>query len=311
MEQRQYGRTGEKVTVIGQGGSFLAKYSLADGVATVRRALELGVTYFDTSPQYVGSQAAYGEALKGWEGRYVLATKLGHMATPRDHRSPVALRAQLWESLRTLRRSEVDVLQVHSAEFAYWWKDEAGAEELLDTGQSYDFANAPVMQVLREAREKGICRFIGITSDKSDQLAHLLRHLDVDACLLAFDYNLLSRRARRDVIPLAREKGVGYVAAGIFQRGFTEVHPEWADSPPAWVTPDIQRRLARLYEVQKDSGLSMGALVVRYLMADPSISTLLVGAARPAEIEESVAAAEGGPLPAYLHQAIEELGLPW
>jgi aryl-alcohol dehydrogenase-like predicted oxidoreductase len=241
----------EHQTVIGQGGSFLAKYSIADGVATVRRALELGVTYFDTSPQCVGSQAVYGEVLKGWGGRYLLATKLGHLATPRGHRSPVALRAQLWENMRTVRRSEVNELQVHCAEFAYWWKDEAEPDELLDTGQSCEFADAPVIQGLREAREQGGCRFLEIITDKADHLAQVLRQLDVDACLLAFDYKVLFRRARQNVMQLAREEGAAYIAGRIFQRGFTEVHPEWQSKPSTWVTPEAHSRPARLYDLDQ------------------------------------------------------------
>ena len=52
LETRPYGQTGEKITVIGLGGVYLDKHSFNDGVATVHRALELGVRYFDTSPAY-------------------------------------------------------------------------------------------------------------------------------------------------------------------------------------------------------------------------------------------------------------------
>ena len=54
LETRSYGHAGDKLTVIGLGGTSLSKHSLDDGVATVHRALELGVTYFDTSPRYTG-----------------------------------------------------------------------------------------------------------------------------------------------------------------------------------------------------------------------------------------------------------------
>ena len=52
LEQRPFGRTGEKVSVIGLGGAALYKHSYEQGVATVKHALDLGVTYFDTSPAY-------------------------------------------------------------------------------------------------------------------------------------------------------------------------------------------------------------------------------------------------------------------
>ena len=67
--------------------------------------------------------------------------------------------------------------------------------------------------------------------------------------------------------------------------------------------------LESLYAVQRESGLSLVELTIRYLLADPDFSTILVGAAKRSEIEESVAAAEKGPLPADLHQTLEALGV--
>ncbi len=102
LERRPYGRTGEQVTVIGLGGAYLDKHSLSDGIATVRRAIELGVNYFDTAPAYGrgASQVIVGSSLEGCTEPYLLATKLGYLATPKDFRSPDALRAQLWDKMR-------------------------------------------------------------------------------------------------------------------------------------------------------------------------------------------------------------------
>jgi D-threo-aldose 1-dehydrogenase len=299
--------------VIGLGGSYLDKYSLADGVATVRRALELGVTYFDTAPAYGrgASQAIVGRALEGRAEPYTLATKLGAcLHSPEAYRSTDVLWAQLWDNLRILRRSRVDILQVHVAEFAHWWADGVSLmDTLLNLDEVYDFENAPVMRVLRKAKAQGLCRFIGITADRDEELAYILRHVDVDVCLLARAYNLLYRHARTTVLPLAQAKGIAYVAAGAFTPGLASVHTEWVKEPPGWLSQPMVHRLARLYEVQEACGLSLVTLAIRYLVADPSISTILVGAGTPAELEESVAAAQAGPLPGGLHQAIEDLAV--
>ena len=297
LPHRPYGRTGEQVTCIGLGGAALDKYSLESGVATVSRALELGVTYFDTSPVYGrgASQVILGKALEGRSESYLLATKLGYLAAPAAFRSPEALRAQLWENLRALRRSRVDVLQVHIAERACWWKDGASSDQLLSRDVQYDFANAPVMEVLREARAQGLCRFIGITADCAEELAQVLDHVEVDACLVAYDYTLLCRRALQNALPLARKKGVAYIAAGVIK----SINAHRGQSPDA-----------RLNKLQKKSGLSLVALTIRYLLIDPAITTILVGAATPAELEESVEAAQQGPLPPDLHRPLEELVIP-
>ena len=314
LPRRLYGTTGQQVSVIGLGGAGLDKYSLNAGVATVRRALELGVTYFDTSPSYGdgASQVILGNALEGRSEPHTLATKLGHLATPAAFRSVDALRAQLWENLRALRRKRVDTLQVHMAEFAAWWKDGVSTEtQLVSPDEDYDFANAPVMQVLLKARASGLCRYIGITSDDAERLAFILGQLDVDVCLVAYGYNLIYRNARRSALPISEQKGVAYIAAGIVKLhpAYIQVHPAWLAAAPSWVTPELRSCLGRLCEIQTASGLSPATLAVRYLLADSNISTILVGAGSVAEIEESVAAAQQGPLPAELHQEVEQSGL--
>jgi len=201
----------------------------------------------------------------------------------------------------------VDTLQVHEADWHHWWSDGESHQSLSE----YDFHNAPVMRVLREAKKQGLCRFIGITGNSAAELTHVLRYVDVDTFLVAFNYDLLRRDACREALPVASEKKVAVVLGGVFQGGsLTKVHPEWLTSPPKWITPEIRAHLERLYALQQECGLSLVVLTIRYLIADPRITTILVGAATPSELEESVAAAKQGPLPSGLHQAIEELGSP-
>ena len=85
LEQRPFGRTGEQVAAISLGGVGLPRVSFADGVATVHRALELGINYLDTAPLYSRglAQAILGVALEGRQEPHLLATKLGHLAQPR------------------------------------------------------------------------------------------------------------------------------------------------------------------------------------------------------------------------------------
>lgn len=121
LEQRLFGNTGEKVTVIGLGGAFVYKHSFEQGVETVKHALELGVNYFDTSPAYGRmrdgkwisrgeSQLIMGEGLDGSTKPHLLATKLHKCSSVED------FRAQIQDNLHALRRDKVDVLQAHDVE---------------------------------------------------------------------------------------------------------------------------------------------------------------------------------------------------
>ena len=310
LETRPYGNTGERVTVLGLGGGYLNQYSYRAGVDTVRRALELGVTYLDTAPFYCNgaSQAIFGEVLEGRDESYLLATKVGHLSAASRHRSADAIRTQIDEALRLLRRDSVDVLQVHEADWQWWWTDAPQGETSAPLEPGYDYDGSPVMAVLREARDRGLCRFIGITANKSDRLARVLRSVNVDTCLSAYGYNTLTRETRREVIPLARTAGTAMIVAGVLSGLHdTNVHPEWLTTPPPWMGPELHAGFEALYRVRGESGLSLIELTIRYLLADSDVSTVLVGAASPTEIEECVGAAEKGPLPSEIHAAIEGL----
>jgi len=135
--------------------------------------------------------------------------------------------------------------------------------------------------------------------------------VDVDVFLIAFHYDLIRRTARREAIPLAKEKGAAVVFGAIYHNGqLTVPHPNWIESPPGWMTPDLRDRYARLYDLQRESGLSLPAMVVRFLLGDEDVDTVLLGCRSRAEVEEGVAAAKAGRLPKDLHDACEELGLP-
>ena len=240
------------------------------------------------------NQATLGYALEGRPEEYLVATKLGYMRAATRFRSYDALRAQLDEGLRLLRRDSVDAVKVHESDHHVWWTDSPPPPERREPlDPSYDFAGAPVMQVLRDIKEEGLCRFVGVTGNTTDGVGLVASKVDADICLIAFNYDILRRRARRETIPVARAKNMSVVLGAIIR-----------------LPTDMPDALERLYAVQRESGLSLVELTIRYLLSDRDFSSILVGAAKPSEIEESVAAAEKGPLPADLHQALKDLGVP-
>lgn len=310
METRDYGNTGAKTTALGLGGAFLTGRSFADGVALVRKALDLGIRYFDTSPMYChgASQAVLGEALAGVDGDFLLATKLGYFAEPSRFHSREALITQFEENLRLLRRDHVDTLQLHEADMHHWWSDDTTHKGRLQPERDYNFNDAPALQALRELKAAGRCRFIGISGNSADHMARVLKSVTIDTFLLAFNYDLL-RRGARQVLPAAGERGIAKLIGAIFQRGLARRQPELLDAPPNWLEPDLLERYRRIYALQQQSGLSLAALGVRYMLAQPEPDVIIIGAAGPDEIAECVQAAEQGPLPADLYKEIETLGL--
>lgn len=308
MKPQPYGPTGATTTKIGLGGAFLTRSSFADGVATVHRALDFGVRYFDTSPMYCSgaSQAVLGEALHGVEQEHLLATKLGYFADPSRFHSRDALITQFEENLRLLRRERVDTLQLHEADFHHWWSTDESIEGRLQADRDYSFNHAPALAALREIKAQGRCQFIGISGNTADNMSRVLQNVEIDTFLLAFNYDLI-RRGAREILPIAKEKGCVKLIGAIFQRGLATVQPELLDNPPGWMTPDLVSSYQQIYALQRESGISLAEMGVRYIAAQPDIDTIIIGAKVPAEIEECVQAAEKGPLPDELVQKIEAL----
>jgi aryl-alcohol dehydrogenase-like predicted oxidoreductase len=213
------------------------------------------------------------------------------MRSPARSRSYDALRAQLDENLRLLRRDGVDTLQVHESDEHTWWTDTPPDDPNEPLDPDYDFAGAPVVKVLRDAKSEGLCRFTGVTGNTAGGVGLALANVDVDVCLTAFNYDILRRRSRRELIPLAKAKNASVVLGAVIR-----------------LPGDMPEQLERLSGVARESGISVLELTLRYLLADRDVTAILVGASKPAEIEESVGAAEKGPLPPALHQTLEELG---
>jgi D-threo-aldose 1-dehydrogenase len=310
LPQRPFGRTGENCTSLGLGGGFVGFAGFDRSIATVHRALDLGVRYLDTSVMYLhgASQPIFGAALAGRSEQPFVATKVGYFQEAKHFRSVEAMHVQLRENLRLLRRESVDLLQMHEADWDQWWSDrpDLRPRELFDLEGSLDFSRAPVIQFLREAKARGLCRHIGITGNNAGHLGRVLRELDgIDAVLIAYNYHPLNVTAREQILVTAATKGVAVVVAGIFT--FVNSLPAGWRTEGTYFGKNADQQLAALKQLQLASGVPMAELALRFVAADQRIATLLIGAREPAEIEQNVASFERGPLPADLHAALEDI----
>jgi aryl-alcohol dehydrogenase-like predicted oxidoreductase len=190
---RTFGKTGVKLTVIGLAGGRFPLISMEEAIAVTRRAVELGINYFDTAHVYWDgrSEEAYGRVLPDVRERVFITTK----ATERTRRGA---EDQLQLSLKRLGTDYVDLWQVHSIED----KDDAARV----------FAPGGAIEAFEAAKKAGKCRFIGFTGHR-DPEAHLemLRLYDRwDSILMPLhiaDPLYLSFEQR--VLPLAVERGMG------------------------------------------------------------------------------------------------------
>jgi len=310
LPSRPFGSTGVNLPSLAMGGGFPRFAGFDRSIATVKRALDLGVQYFDTSVMYRSgaSQVILGEALNDPTRPHFLATKIGYFREARHFRSVEAMHVQLRENLRLLRRDSVDLLQVHEADWDNWWSDrpDVGHGRLFDLEGDVDFAHAPVIQFLREAKSRGLCRHIGITGNHARHLGRLIREVDgLDAVLVAYNYTPLNVTAREHIFPAAAAKGLAVVVAGLFT--FVNSLPQGWATEGSYLGPCSDVQLAALQKLQRECGIPMAELSLRFVAADLLPATVLVGACQPPEIEANVAAFLRGPLPADLHAAVEAI----
>jgi predicted aldo/keto reductase-like oxidoreductase len=186
MHHRKLGNTGMEVSVIGLGGVQLGSSEPEYAVRVVRKALELGVNYFDTARAYWDSEIKLGMALKGEREKVYVSTKtLGR--TKED-----AWR-QIRESLERLQTDYLDNCHLHALD------REEDIERRLGRGGA--------IEALLEAKDRGIVRHIGCSSHRNSVLVKALKQFDFETVLLTM--NVVEREPLDELIPLCRSKGVG------------------------------------------------------------------------------------------------------
>jgi aryl-alcohol dehydrogenase-like predicted oxidoreductase len=193
IPKRVFGKTGEKLTVIGQAGGRFGMVSFEEAVAVTRHAVELGVNYFDCAHTYWGgrSEEVYGQVLPAARKKVFITTKS-------DKRDKAGARAELELSLKRMKTDYVDLWQIHAV----------GEMEEVDR----IFGPGGAIEAFEEAKKQGLCRFIGFTGHRDPRvhLEMLKRYDKYDTILMPLhpaEPAYLS--FEKDVLPVAVQKGLG------------------------------------------------------------------------------------------------------
>ena len=298
MQQREFGRTGVSVSPVTLGswpmsGDRYGPIDDSEAVRTIRAALDCGITSFDTAPAYGGGHAeeTLGVALEGRRDQAIITTKCGiapRQGQPARDASRESILREIEDSLRRLRTDHVDVYLVH-------WPD---PETELDE----------TMEALDDIVREGKARLVGVSNFDVEllELSREIRTVDV----LQVGYNLFDRRMEREVFPYCQEHQIGVMAYGslaygLLTGGFTPDtkfdEKDWRAGGVAFGQPILRGEnfvknvslVDRLKtEVAEPKGVSVAQLALAWVVRNPVITTAMVGARVPAEIEENVGAAD-------------------
>jgi len=177
-----------KVSEVGFGGIPIQRRSVEEGVKVIRKALDLGINFFDTSRSYRDSELKIGRAVEGCRDDVILAT-----GTSRRRKEEVE--RDLETSLKALGVSKVDIYHISSVNNEETWrmvKQPGGA-----------------LEAVKEAQQKGLVDFTGITGHRPDFLAELIEGGEFDTVMAPF--NFVRDEAKDVLIPMANELDVGVI----------------------------------------------------------------------------------------------------
>jgi L-galactose dehydrogenase/L-glyceraldehyde 3-phosphate reductase len=313
MEERVFGRTGMKLSVLGFGcgavGGLMVRGDPRDQERTVARAISTGINYFDTAVQYGGgeSEKNLGQILQKLKPtNVVVGTKVRLPAADFD-RIAGAVTKSLEGSLTRLRLDRVDIFHLHNA------ITESGGGEALSVGQVL----GEVLPAFERLRQQGKTRFFGLTGVGDTAALHQVMQTQ------AFDsaqvvYNMLNPSAAV-ALPLkypaqdygrlfdhTRTAGVGVIGirvlAGGALSGSSERH-RIASPPPepigsgASYDADLGRARRLLPLIKEGFAASLAEAATRFALSHPAVGTILVGMASPQQFEDALAAVQKGPLP--------------
>ena len=286
MRQNPLGRSGLMVSAVGLGcNNFGRRLDRAGTRAVIDAALDAGVTLLDTADIYGGdgaSERLIGDALEGRRDRVVLATKFGlelsdDSGEPRGSRAYA--RRALEASLERLRTDWIDLFYYHEPD---------GVTTLAET-----------LGALGELADEGRIRAFGVSNFDAAQLREAAALGDPRLAALQNEYSLLERDAERELLPLCREHGIGFVPYFPLARGrltgkFRRGEPLPADSRmadrPDLLDDAVFDRIEALEWFAAERGHSLLELAIAGLVAQPGVVSVIAGAMSAEQVTANAAA---------------------
>ncbi|MGA3169512.1 MAG: aldo/keto reductase [Chthoniobacteraceae bacterium] len=300
MKTRQLGNSDLFITPVGYGSWAIGgsgwqfawgKQNDEDSVAAIHRALELGVNWIDTAAVYgLGhSEQVVRRVLGTWVGpRPYVFTKCGLRwdgdGRPRRQLTADSIRRECEDSLRRLKVEAIDLYQIH-------WPVEDTKE--LEEGWS----------TMAKLQRQGKVRWIGVSNFDVEQLK--LAQAIAPITSLQPPYSLVHPEMQEEILPYCEQQGIGVIvyspmASGLLTGAMTRERiaglPEddWRKHHPDFNEPKLSDNLAlvnRLRAVGKRRGLAPGAIAVAWTLSNPAVTGAIVGARRPQQVDDVVAAA--------------------
>ena len=294
MKFRQLGSSDLNVSVISLGSwlTYGVGVEADSATACVNRAFELGINFIDTANVYGrgAAESFLGEALAGRKrDSYVLATKVfGEMSDTDRGLSAAQIAKQMDASLTRLKTDYGDRYQCHR----------------------YD-TNTPLeetMEALTKVVKEGKARYIGFSEWSPQNIQDALAMKGVEKFVSGQpQYSLLYRRPEAKVIPISAANGISQIVwsplaqgvlTGKYLPGATPPTDSRASSDSMsgaiqrWMEPPVLEAVQKLKPLAEQAGCTLGQFALAWVLREPNVASAIVGASRPAQLDENAAAAD-------------------
>jgi len=299
MQTRQLGNSDMQITRLGLGTWAIGGGGWAFGwgpqddeasIATIHRAIDLGINWIDTAAVYgLGhSEEIVAKALKGRSDRPYVFTKgsrvwndQGEITSSLKEQS---LRREIENSLRRLEVDTIDLYQLH------WPNPDPDIEEGWST--------------LAKLKSEGKLRYIGVSNFSVEQMERARKIAPITS--LQATYSLIKRDIERDILPYCQEHNIGVIVyspmmsgllSGKMTRERIDNFPEddWRKRNEEFQEPHLSRNL-KLASLLQDIGYpynrSTAEVAIAWTLRHPAVTGAIVGGRRPEQVEEIIGAAE-------------------
>lgn len=298
MEYRELGRTGWKVSTISLGtwamGSLWGAVDDRASLATLQRALDLGVNFFDTADVY-GSESLLGQLRRQRREPFYIATKMGMQVNPNARGYTRKNMTGFVEySLRNLGTDVIDLMQLHCPPIEVY--------------------NPEVFGVLDDLVQQGKLRHYGVSVERIVEAEKAIAYPNVQSVMIIF--NVFRPRPAEDFFRQAKARGVGIIArvplasglltgkmtanttfAGDDHRTFNRQGAAF-DRGETFSGVDFEAGLAAVEELRPlvPPGATMAQMALRWILMFDAVTCTVPGAKRPAQAEDNIRAADLPPL---------------
>jgi len=268
MKYRKLGKTELMISEIGFGCMSLPSHDESKGISLIRRAIDIGINYFDTADLYDrgANESVLGTAIKGKRDQLIIATKVGNQwkeGESGSHWNPskeYILKA-VDESLKRLQTDYIDLYQLHGGTIEDPIDETIGAFEYL--------------------KAAGKIRYYGISSIRPNVIREYVKRSDMVSVMM--QYSLADRRPEEEVLRLLMENNIGALARGSLAQGMLANKP--AKDYLGHTAANMDKAKSVITSLVNDNRTA-AQVALRFVIDNPSIASAIVGMSRIEQLHE-------------------------